>query len=1369
MPALNNAIKALDSLSKSDITEVKSFAKPPPAVQTVMEAVCILLGEKPDWDSAKKLLTNAGFMDSLKTYDKDNIPASYIKKIKKYTAMEEMAVDNVKKVSKAATSLCMWVHAMDVYSDVAKEVEPKKARLEEMNQMLASANATLKEKQDQLQGVLDKVAELKAQCDAAVAEKNRLQNEADLTKARLDRAGKLTTGLADEQVRWTESVGRFEQMIADLVGDVLISAACISYYGAFTGPYREQLVKRWHERTLEVGIPCSPTFSLLSTMGDPVQVREWQINGLPTDSVSTDNAILVTRGKRWPLMIDPQEQAKRWIKNTEAKSGLAVTRLTNPNMLRTLENCIRIGKPLLLEDIGETLDPALEPVLQRAVFKQSGRLLIRLGDSDVDYDPTFRLYMSTKLPNPHYLPEVCIKVTVINFTVTLSGLEDQLLGAVVRKERPDVEERKNRLVVSMAADKNQLQDLEDKILKLLSESEGNILDDEVLIETLGESKDLSKVINERLAESEKTNIEIDEMRQQYKPAATRGSIIYFVVADLARMDPMYQYSLAYFVRLFNVCIDESEKAEDIDTRLSNLMSYLTQFVYTNVCRGLFEEHKLIFSFLICVQIMRNAGEIEDMEWSLLLRGAGMVANEAPNPMPDLLSEPAWNLLAALEEGLPEQFTGLCEDVSSRLDDWRGWAESAEPHTAPLPSPWDANLNRLQTMLVLKAFREEKLLFSVKNFVLHNLGKPFVESPPTAMADVHADSDCSTPVVFILSVGADPTGMLFSFAKQRKYLDRLRIISLGQGQGPRAQQMIVDACKTGDWVLLQNCHLAKSWMPTLEKIVDTLGEVARGAGVEAGAEAAVPGLTSIHADFRLYLTSMPASYFPVPVLQNGVKLTNEPPRGIRANLTRSLAQIENWSPWEELEGEFADGSVKLGAWKKLAFGLCFFHAIIQERRKFGPLGWNIRYEFNDSDLETSVQVLKMFLDEQPEIPWDALRYVTGQINYGGRVTDDWDRRCLMSILGKFYTTASLSPDYKFSESGTYFSPAPAPLQSFVEYVDQLPLDDDPEIFGMHENANITFQSQETDNIIKTALSIQPRSGGAGAGRSPDEIAGDLAATIEAELPAVLDHEEAGSTTFVYKGEHMDSLATVLMQEMARFNKLLVVMAGSLADLQRAIRGEVLMSDELDKMFTALINNQVPELWETAAYPSLKPLASWVKDLHARITFMRDWLRNGQPGVFWLSGFFFPQGFMTGALQNHARKYAIPIDTLAFSFKMLTVDAPEEVRKADVPEDGVLINGLFMDGARWDKEARTVSDPRPGEMYSPVPIIHFVPTPNYEPAADEYSAPIYKTSVRAGTLSTTGMSTNFIVAVEMPTVVDPSYWVLKGAALLCQLND
>jgi dynein heavy chain len=127
------------------------------------------------------------------------------------------------------------------------------------------------------------------------------------------------------------------------------------------------VLQGWVDECLERGIPVSPTVTLRGALSNPVEVREWAIWGLPTDSVSVDNGILTTRGKRWPLMIDPQGQANSWVKAMEAKQGLRMTRLTDPNFLRTLENCVRIGSPVLMEDIGEVLDPSLETILQKQV------------------------------------------------------------------------------------------------------------------------------------------------------------------------------------------------------------------------------------------------------------------------------------------------------------------------------------------------------------------------------------------------------------------------------------------------------------------------------------------------------------------------------------------------------------------------------------------------------------------------------------------------------------------------------------------------------------------------------------------------------------------------------------------------------------------------------------------------------------------------------------------------------------------------------------------------------------------------------------------------------------------------------------------
>jgi dynein heavy chain len=639
-----------------------------------------------------------------------------------------------------------------------------------------------------------------------MAEKDRLQQESDKTAKRLQRAEKLTSGLKSEGERWQGIIKVLATEKVNLIGDCFLACACISYYGAFTGPYRDELVKSWRKEAEKLGIPSSPSFSLANTLGDPVKVREWQNQGLPSDDVSVCNGILVSRCTRWPLMIDPQQQANAWIRQMGEPLGLQITTMRDPNLLRTLESCIRLGRPLLLEDLGETLEPALEPVLQKAVFKQGSRLLIRLGDSDVDYNNDFKLYMTTKLPNPHYLPDASIKVRLINFIVTLQGLEDQLLGEVVKIERPEVEERRVELLLQMAEDKRQLQQLEANILKMLSESQGNILDDEELINILAESKITSATIATRVAEAEVTEVAVNKARGGYSTIATRGSLLYFVVADLAVVDPMYQYSLSYYRTLFSRCVVEAVSDSDLATRLQNILSHMTLTIFRNICRGLFEKDKMLFASSICFAVMRHSGKIYENEWNLFLRGPGVVERtEQPNnPCPGRISAHMWDLLYAVDTKLivnlksqeiegecknntvQMPFRGICEslihaNLNSPEDEWCNWLSSEKLLTSQLPEPFNKDVNSFQRLILVRALAEDRLQKTIDDFVRIHLGKEFAESPAASMEEIYRDLTCTTPCIFVLSTGADPTGMLLRFARQQGYGDRLSIVSLGQGQ------------------------------------------------------------------------------------------------------------------------------------------------------------------------------------------------------------------------------------------------------------------------------------------------------------------------------------------------------------------------------------------------------------------------------------------------------------------------------------------------------------------------------------------------------------------------------------------------------------
>ncbi|KAJ9504717.1 hypothetical protein QJQ45_010696, partial [Haematococcus lacustris] len=617
------------------------------------------------------------------------------------------------------------------------------------------------------------------------------------------------------------------------------------------------------------------------------------------------------------------------------------------------------------------------------------------------------------------------------------------------------------------------------------------------------------------------------------------------------------------------------------------------------------------------------------------------------------------------------------------------------------------------------------------FVSEHLGQRFIEPPPFDLTTCYRESAPATPLIFVLSSGADPMADLLKLADDMKFNKKFEKVSLGQGQGPKAEKLLEMGMDRGIW----NCHLAVSWMPTLERIVE---------GIEAD---------KVHKDFRLWLTSMPSPDFPVAILQNGVKMTLEPPKGLKSNLVRQYTRFTD---------HYLNASSKPEQWRKLLFGLCLFHAVIQDRRKFGPLGWNIRYDFTDGDLNVSLTQMQDYLDRYDEIPFRVLCFLFTEINYGGRVTDDKDRRLINNLVNTFCGPDVLQEGYRFSPSGTYKTMECATLRESLDIIRAYPIVPKPEIFGLHENADITCDQNETYDMFATVLSLQPRVN-SGSGQSQEEVIVGLAQDILQRMPDPFDVE---AVTAAYPTTYQESMNTVLTQECIRYNTLLGVMAQSLKETLKALKGLVVMSPELEGVAYSMYDNQVPEMWAGKAYPSLKPLSSWVTDLLERCRFVSDWIEHGCPAAYWISGFFFPQAFLTGTLQNYARKNTLPIDTVSFSFQIM--DSLEADAVVCGPEDGCYIRGLFMEGARWDSDSHLLGDSRPKELFTDCPVVWLKPEQfRKKPTSGFYDCPVYKTLTRAGTLSTTGHSTNFVMYLELPTSVPQGYWINRGLGLFTSL--
>ena len=1342
MPILETAIKAVQALEKNkkDIIEFKKYLKPPEAVKTVMEAVCILLNERTDWSNAISVLGQMDFLQRLIAYNRESVTNSIFKKLRLIVTRPEFQPEIVAQSSEAARSLCIWCIAMYKFTEAYRIVKPKREKVAAMQTKLKSDMEKLEKKQGELRGVEEKVSLLKDECAATEAKVVSLEKNINVTGERVQRAELLLELLAEEGLKWSETLVQIDGSMKYIESESLLTAGSICYLGVYGDLHRSSLKSSWISALDSCSI--SADYSVVNSIGVPIDIRSWQIAGLPKDATSIENGVLVVNSLKWALMIDPQEQARRWIKNMEGGRGLDCVRPNRSSkdstrdLLRILEAAITQGRPVLFEEVGEVMEASIPQVISRKMYKkEDGRLVIRLADHEIPYDEGFSLYLLCKLANPKFLPDVFGNLNVINFTVTTGGLEDQLLIEAVKLEDQRLERERDDIIVSLASDQKLLEEAQNSILDMIAESQGYILDNLALISALQRSKSASKDIIRRVAATAVVEERVNASRDTFRVIATRGTILYFVVADLPGINPMYQYSLRFFIKVYNNAIQNTEGKTD---RVQRIIANITRSVFTVISRGLFEKDKQLLTFLFAAGISRNSGEVSAAAWNLFIRGGGLLAKKQlkKNPIPDRLNEVQWDFLCKLEENLSKPFEGLTQDITLFTEQWISYT-SQNTQSQPAPNKF-CLLDPFSKILLIKALRPEKLIYAISDYTKSALGDFFAEFPNNpGLESVFEESDKRTPIIFVLSEGTDPIENILKVGRDRGMSDKLQTISLGQGQGAKAQEAFERNKVQGGWILLQNCHLARSWLVSLESLIDNLQDDPQ-----------------THRDFRVILTSMPSDYFPVSILQNSLKITTEGPSGIKANLL---------GLYEEISQASENDSTRPEVWRKMVFAISFFHALVMERRKFGALGFNIRYEFNDSDFHTSIKLIKLLLEENEETPWEGIQYIVGNINYGGRVTDLNDRICLLAIFNKCFNPEMLEDQFFYTENETYRIPSESECLSYIR---NLPLFDSPEIFGLNVNAQITLESHTSASLLQCLLQTQPQEVSTEASNS-DKTVHDISKSLSITLSDPIDIKCAHADLLVLDSNGaMPSLSTFLFQELDKFNILLSVMRVSLKDLRNAIKGKSEMTEELSEMYASVLCSKVPACWQRVAYPSLKSLGSWVKDLATRVKFMFDWIKYGSQSCYWLAGFFFPQSFLTSVLQSHARRHVVPIDTLVFTFEV-TPWTLQEFRKSEA--DGVFVYGMYLEGARWDKGEMVLVDAVEKEIYFCMPVIQFLPTRDYVVREGDYQCPVYKTTKRAGVLSSTGLSTNFIVYVDLPSDEAPDKWTLLGTAMVCQLNS
>lgn len=917
-PMVLEAKKSVSNIKTQQLDEVRSMQRPPNGVRLAMEAVCSMLGHKAiDWKSIQQVMRRSDFIASIVRFDTEKQMTDGLRRKMdvEFLRNPDFSYEKVNRASKACGPLVQWVEAQVKFSTMLDEVEPRKEEIRKLEEDALDTRASAEAISNKIADLEENIAQYETEYRTLVTEIEAIKSETKQVQSKVERSERLLDSLSSERTRWDAGSKSFDTQIDTLVGDVLVAAALITYGGFYDQQYRKSMADDWFHHLSMSDIRFkehNPITDYLSTADERLK---WQEHTLPVDDLCTENAIMLKRFNRYPLIIDPSGRVTEFLQNEYKDRKLTITSFLDSSFTKQLESSLRFGNPILIQD-AEHIDPILTHVLNKEHQKTGGRVLIQLGKQEIDFSPAFKLFLSTRDPSAHFAPDVCSRTTLINFTVTQSSLQTQSLNEVLKSERPDVDERRSNIIKMQGEFSVHLRRLEKQLLQALNDSQGNILDDDNVLKTLETLKREAAEITAKAAETEGVWSEVETITQQYKVIARSCSAIFAVLDQLSRLNHFYQFSLKYFIDIFADVLRAAKKAHESNgnARIDSIVRNLFISTYQRTSLALLQRDRVVLAMLLAqaapYKMNKSLIDIcldEDVQ--------GVDVSFEPNRKDEVMAR-------AMKMRV---FKDILPRVSNSA--WKAFfsEELAENH---VPQPWAPGTEPLDkhllSIILIKLFRVDRFVPAVERFINAVFGSNVLDLS-SDLGDVVKQVSAVTPVALCSTPGFDAS------YRVEHLVDRAHVkcdkIAMGSNEGvASADKAISAAAALGSWVLIKNVHLAPGWLQSLEKRVEALKP---------------------HEDFHLFLSMETSPKIPVNLLRASRVLMNEQPAGIRANMKDSLSALSERATKQPVER----GRVYLL--------LALLHAVVQERLRYAPsLGWKSFWEFNDSDVSPTATLTRI---------------------------------------------------------------------------------------------------------------------------------------------------------------------------------------------------------------------------------------------------------------------------------------------------------------------------------------------------------------------------------------------------------------------------
>ncbi|XP_037796301.1 LOW QUALITY PROTEIN: cytoplasmic dynein 2 heavy chain 1-like [Penaeus monodon] len=1186
-------------------------------------------------------------------HESDNVLiARYLKVLKTGESKISPGFDPVvaKRASTAAVPLTAWVKANVKFSYVLEKVKPLEQEQNKLQRNLTRAEEQIGELSAGLDEVDKEVAVLREKLNRSTKEAVEVEFHLNKAKETMSAAESLVTKLEGEYKRWSQQVSELDSDVQDLPREAVLAAAFITYLSEAPEDTRKATLMHW-SKMLHV-----EDFDLRKFASTEREQLQWKSEGLPSDQLSIENALVILQSAMTPFLIDPSSRATTWLSEHLKNSTVEITTQQDPKFATNLELAVRFGKILIIQEV-DRVDPILFPLLRGDLISQGPRFVIELGDKTLDFNENFRLFLATRIPNPELPPNVMSILTTVNFTTTRAGLTGQLLAATLQVEKPELEVRRTELLRQEEDLKVQLVNLEDHLLTTLAESQGNILENKVLIASLEKSKSSAATIETSLEESVSLQESLENERKAYLTLAQSAANLYFVISDLSKLNNMYQFSLNSFIALFHKALQTPQDGSATDNRIKVLQRSLIDLVYSYISRSLFKADRLMFGLHLVHGMYPNL--FQKNEWQAftgqLVTDVKADATELKEALPNWIDEERAFAVALLRQTFPDLYNML------NLDDMSMWSGFSNSSHCELDFPVQLNqkLSSFQQLLVVQAIRPDRLQSAMVNFVTKALGMKELSPPALNLRRLLSETVAMEPILIIISAGADPSQELLDLVKSTVGSNAYHEVAMGQGQSEIAVRLLHECAKAGHWLCLKNLHLVTAWLPTLEKELNNLHP---------------------HDNFRLWLTAEPHLKFTPILLQTSLKVTYEAPAGIKKNLQRTY---DSWNP--ELIAR--DNNVNRA---QTLFVLAWFHAIVQERRTYIPQGWSKFYEFSYADLKAGVDIIDRLYKQAGtgDIKWNFIYGLFENAIYGGRIDNIWDIRVLNAYLRIFFNNDVVGGRKPSADqlAKSLALPTTVNYQDYTSLIRNLSDEDDPSYFGLPANIERSWQRIVSSQVISQLKVLM---------RSP-ELAGRFdREKWHTQLSPVLNlwkKLNQGGNLIQAKVATPSSTAESPVKSFIQLEYYSVIsivqtVHRSLAQLSKVIRGTLLLTSDVQKLADSLLSQETPSSWLSLWEGPEDPL-EYLRSLVRRANGIGKWVARSDQGNLLkepldLSDLLHSATFLNALRQQTAREYSTSMDSLVFVTSWSRGGIPDA--KLTMKWSGLQMEGATFDGSRLQHNA------------------------------------------------------------------------------------